>query len=64
MLQYRVALFYGGATIAGAFSGILAYGISFMSGTAGLLGWSWIFVRFVHFRLLLGKTHSSARSDT
>jgi len=44
MLQYRVGLFYGGATIAGAFSGILAYGISFMSGTAGLLGWSWIFI--------------------
>lgn len=24
---------------------MLAYGIGFMSGTAGLLGWSWIFVR-------------------
>ncbi|KAL6302244.1 MFS general substrate transporter [Sparassis latifolia] len=44
MLQYRVGLFYGGATIAGAFSGLLAFGISFMSGTAGLLGWSWIFI--------------------
>lgn len=44
MLQYRIGLFYGGATMAGAFSGLLAYGISFMSGTAGLLGWSWIFI--------------------
>jgi len=44
MLQYRVGLFYGGASIAGAFSGLLAYGISFMSGTAGMLGWSWIFI--------------------
>lgn len=44
MLQYRVAIFYGGATIAGAFSGLLAFGISFMSGTAGMLGWSWIFI--------------------
>ncbi|KZT08235.1 MFS general substrate transporter [Laetiporus sulphureus 93-53] len=44
MLQFRVALFYGGATIAGAFSGLLAFGISYMSGTAGLLGWSWIFI--------------------
>ena len=46
-LQYRVGLFFGAASISGAFSGILAYGISFMSGTAGMLGWSWIFVRRV-----------------
>ncbi len=44
MLQYRVGVFFGGATLAGAFSGLLAFGISFMSGTAGMLGWSWIFV--------------------
>lgn len=44
MVQYRVGLFWGGATFAGAFSGLLAFAISFMSGTAGLLGWSWIFV--------------------
>lgn len=44
MLQYRVGIFYGGATIAGAFSGLLAFGISFMSGTEGMLGWSWIFI--------------------
>lgn len=44
MLQYRVGIFFGGATLAGAFSGLLAFGISFMSGTAGMLGWSWIFI--------------------
>ncbi|KAI0365415.1 MFS general substrate transporter [Pilatotrama ljubarskyi] len=44
MVHYRIGLFWGGATFAGAFSGLVAYGISFMSGTAGLLGWSWIFV--------------------
>ncbi|KZT63103.1 MFS general substrate transporter [Daedalea quercina L-15889] len=44
MIQYRIAVFEGGATLAGAFSGLFAYGISFMSGTAGLLGWSWIFI--------------------
>ncbi|KAF5349868.1 hypothetical protein D9758_014021 [Tetrapyrgos nigripes] len=43
-LQYRIGLFFGAATLAGAFSGLLAYGISFMSGTRGLLGWSWIFI--------------------
>ena len=44
-LQYRIGLFAGASAVAGAFGGILAYGISFMSGTAGKLGWSWIFVR-------------------
>ncbi|KAI0365422.1 MFS general substrate transporter [Pilatotrama ljubarskyi] len=44
MVSYRIGLFWGGATFAGAFSGLLAFGISFMSGTAGLLGWSWIFI--------------------
>ncbi|KAL0946276.1 hypothetical protein HGRIS_012528 [Hohenbuehelia grisea] len=44
MLQYRIGLFFGAASVAGAFSGLLAFGISFMAGTAGLLGWSWIFI--------------------
>ncbi|KAF8303429.1 MFS general substrate transporter [Clavulina sp. PMI_390] len=44
MMQLRIGLFFGAATIAGAFSGLLAYGISFMSGTRGLKGWSWIFI--------------------
>ena len=44
MLQTRMAIFWGGATLAGAFSGLLAFAISFMDGTAGLEGWAWIFV--------------------
>ncbi|KAI0055359.1 MFS general substrate transporter [Artomyces pyxidatus] len=44
MLQFRVGIFFGAASLAGAFSGLLAFGISFMSGTAGLEGWSWIFI--------------------
>ena len=43
-LQFRIALFWGGATIAGAFSGLFAFGISFMDGVGGKEGWSWIFI--------------------
>ncbi|KAG9564302.1 MFS general substrate transporter, partial [Aureobasidium melanogenum] len=41
---YRVALFFSAASLAGAFGGILAYGIGFMKGIAGLNGWAWIFI--------------------
>jgi hypothetical protein len=41
---YRVALFFSAASLAGAFGGILAYGIGYMRGTAGLNGWAWIFI--------------------
>ncbi|KAH9903169.1 MFS general substrate transporter, partial [Cubamyces lactineus] len=44
MLSWRFRLFWAGGTCSGAFSGLIAYGILFMSGTAGLLGWSWIFI--------------------
>ena len=44
MLQTRMALFWGGATCAGAFSGLLAFAISFMAGVRGLAGWQWVFV--------------------
>ena len=32
------------SAIAGAFGGLLAYGIGFMDGTAGLRAWRWIFI--------------------
>lgn len=40
----RMALFFSAATAAGAFGGILAFGIGKMSGVAGRGGWSWIFI--------------------
>ncbi|KAE9968333.1 hypothetical protein EG327_011106 [Venturia inaequalis] len=42
--QWRMALFFSAVGIAGAFSGLLAYGISFMRGVAGLNAWRWIFI--------------------
>ncbi|KAE8454574.1 hypothetical protein EG329_000197 [Mollisiaceae sp. DMI_Dod_QoI] len=41
---YRVALFFSAASLAGAFGGILAYGIGFMKGVGGQNGWRWIFI--------------------
>lgn len=42
--QWRMALFFSAVGIAGAFSGLLAYGISFMKGVGGLDAWRWIFI--------------------
>jgi len=39
----RVAIFFSAATVAGAFGGILAFGIEKMEGVGGLHGWQWIF---------------------
>jgi uncharacterized membrane protein YfcA len=39
--HWRVAVFFGGAAIAGAFGGALAYAIGLMDGVGGKRGWSW-----------------------
>ncbi|KAF2114154.1 major facilitator superfamily domain-containing protein [Lophiotrema nucula] len=43
-MQYRQALFFSAASVAGAFSGLLAFGIAHMDGVGGLEGWRWIFI--------------------
>ncbi|KAF5093834.1 hypothetical protein D0Z03_002272 [Geotrichum reessii] len=43
-LQFRQALFYSATTLAGAFSGLLAFGIAKMDGVGNLAGWRWIFI--------------------
>lgn len=43
-LNLRVSIFFAGATLSGAFGGLLAYGISRMDGVGGKAGWSWIFI--------------------
>ncbi|KAG2226536.1 hypothetical protein INT45_014280 [Circinella minor] len=40
----RISIFFGFATVAGAFGGVLAYGIMQMEGIRGLHGWQWIFI--------------------
>ncbi|KAF8939304.1 major facilitator superfamily domain-containing protein [Dissophora ornata] len=40
----RNGLFFSTATMAGAFGGVLAYGIAQMEGVRGLHGWQWIFI--------------------
>ncbi|KAI9272730.1 major facilitator superfamily domain-containing protein [Phascolomyces articulosus] len=40
----RIAIFYGCSTCAGAFGGVLAYGLMKLDGRQGLSGWQWIFI--------------------
>ncbi|PGH09905.1 hypothetical protein AJ80_07615 [Polytolypa hystricis UAMH7299] len=42
--QTRVGIFFSAASLAGSFSGLLAFGIQHMDGVAGLGGWRWIFI--------------------
>lgn len=43
-IQLRTAMFFSAASIAGAFSGLLAFAIAKMDGVGGLEGWRWIFI--------------------
>ena len=42
--HFRVALFFSAAAVAGAFGGVLAWGIAHMKGVGGYDGWRWIFI--------------------
>ncbi|KAJ7069706.1 major facilitator superfamily domain-containing protein [Mycena amicta] len=42
--SWRVSIFFGGAAVAGAFGGILAFAIGKMEGVGGRRGWEWIFI--------------------
>lgn len=42
--QFRQAMFFSAASVAGAFSGLLAYAIAKMDGVGGYSGWRWIFI--------------------
>ncbi|KAJ5181917.1 hypothetical protein N7449_012064 [Penicillium cf. viridicatum] len=43
-LQWRFNVFFSASIMAGAISGLLAYGIAQMDGVGGYSGWRWIFI--------------------
>ncbi|GAA5934073.1 hypothetical protein JCM10213_008517 [Rhodosporidiobolus nylandii] len=51
--HWRVAVFFGGAALAGAFGGVLAWGIGHIRG-GGLHQWGWIFAIEGIFTVLVG----------
>ncbi|WVW85876.1 hypothetical protein I302_107914 [Kwoniella bestiolae CBS 10118] len=44
IMASRVSLFYTASALAGAVSGLLAFGIAKMAGVGGYNGWRWIFI--------------------
>ncbi|CAA7268901.1 unnamed protein product [Cyclocybe aegerita] len=43
-LQWRISAFFSAASVSGAFSGLLAFGIINMNGIGHRPGWAWIFI--------------------
>lgn len=41
-LSARVSIYYAGAAVSGAFSGLLAYALAKMDGIAGVAGWRYV----------------------
>lgn len=60
---FRMALFFSAATLAGAFGGLLARGISEMHNVGGKPAWSWIFILEGLLTLLVASTAYWAISD-
>lgn len=42
--QKRFSFFFSSTTLAGAFGGLLAYGLAQMNGARGYSGWRWVFI--------------------
>lgn len=42
--QKRFSFFFSSTTLAGAFGGLLAYGLGQMAGLRGYRGWRWVFI--------------------
>lgn len=63
-IQTRMAVFFSAASLAGAFSGLLAFGIQHMDGISGLRGWQWIFILEGILTVLIGLTIPWALPDS
>ena len=55
-MQLRFAMMFSVTSLAGAFSGLLAFGIRNLNGKDGISGWRWIFI-LVRHSLLLPSGH-------
>lgn len=55
--SWRVAIFFGGAALAGAFGGVLAYIIGKMDGIGGRKGWQW-------YKMSLAVRHESIENNS
>ncbi|KAF8343835.1 MFS general substrate transporter [Cantharellus anzutake] len=53
-LQKRIAMLFSASSLAGAFSGLLAYAIVHLDGKAGKPNWSWIFFLEGIFTVIFG----------
>ncbi|KIK65234.1 hypothetical protein GYMLUDRAFT_94587 [Collybiopsis luxurians FD-317 M1] len=53
-MNTRVSAFFSAASLSGAFSGVLAFGIINMTGVGGRPGWAWIFILEGLFSFLFG----------
>jgi MFS family permease len=50
----RISIFFSAASLSGAFSGLLAFGIVNLDGKGGKPGWAWIFILEGLFTCLFG----------
>jgi hypothetical protein len=57
-MQVRFAMMFSVTSLAGAFSGLLAFGVQNLNGKHGIAGWQWIFIVVRSFPLhLLSSTY-------
>ena len=58
-MQFRYSMMFCAASLAGAFSGLLAFAIQHLDGKHGIAGWQWIFIIVRRSLLnLLSSTHA------
>ncbi|KAH9962141.1 MFS general substrate transporter, partial [Russula dissimulans] len=55
-LQLRISMMHSVSSLAGAFSGLLAFAIQHLNGKYGLAGWQWIFILEGCFSVIVGVT--------